>query len=533
MNVPDHCETKGHLDEPSVKGEGRTFLLLWGEGTRLEISKGATVELLRSVIETGYLDSLEYIHVLSGATTLTGLPENITRLSRLTQLRIESSGFSNWGSVYPLSGLTELLILSKAEGALPEGIASLNGLEKLEIKAKKITALPGDLHALHGLRHAVVPKALEAELSAHVTHMPHLLFRRANFPRPDWMELGAGWSTEGLDNLIGSGLIDEIESLTLHAKSELTQLPENLGQLTRLKCFENKSAAFEGWNGLYPLLPQLKTLVLSGKAAGEMPDGISKLSSLESVQFKSKGITRLPADLPELPLLTISGLTVHGGLKDQLPHIEAEFDAHALTRILGRFESWLAQHTPDYLEKLAPGLSDDEISEVEGEYGVSLPAAARALYRWRNGDPSEDGRFVFTRIFMTLEAAAKTWKMLSEMNRAEEWAVDGVQPPSTWSESWWPLFRWPNGFHLCIDLTGTYKGRRGQIIAVWMKDSDRNILAPNLPSWLEGFVWGLEEGQMEKGAAGDIGWIGHRPPVGFVQRVTRGYPKKKKRNHAP
>jgi cell wall assembly regulator SMI1 len=167
----------------------------------------------------------------------------------------------------------------------------------------------------------------------------------------------------------------------------------------------------------------------------------------------------------------------------------------SMADVLARFESWLQEHAPDYMESLAPGLAEARIDEIGAKLGFELPEPVRTLYRWRDGDPEEDGRLLFSRIFMPLESAIEQHRMLTEMLEVGEWADDsGRQAPSIWSPEWFPVFTWDNGFHLCVDMGGAYGGRPGQVVEVWLKDEDRSIVAPDLTSWLDAQVSSLEAG---------------------------------------
>lgn len=59
------------------------------------------------------------------------------------------------------------------------------------------------------------------------------------------------------------------------------------------------------------------------------------------------------------------------------------------TRALGRFEAALAEHAPQALSALQPGLSEEQIREIESRYRLRLTDEIRALYRWRNGSPPD------------------------------------------------------------------------------------------------------------------------------------------------
>lgn len=56
---------------------------------------------------------------------------------------------------------------------------------------------------------------------------------------------------------------------------------------------------------------------------------------------------------------------------------------------LSRFEDALRVHAPEILAALQPGLSNDQIRELESRYRIRLSEDLRALYRWRNGSLAE------------------------------------------------------------------------------------------------------------------------------------------------
>lgn len=171
-----------------------------------------------------------------------------------------------------------------------------------------------------------------------------------------------------------------------------------------------------------------------------------------------------------------------------------------MEQALPKFESWLRRVRPNYLAQLRPGRV--EFDSATEALGRPLPPELRALYAWRDGDPSGDGCLVPWRVFRSLDEAVARWRQLSAMADAGEWAERGVQPPGVWSRKWFPVLGWDNGRELCVDLEGSYRGPAGRVIEVWLKDRDRDVVAPDLGAWVDVLATFLDIGYQESG--GDI-----------------------------
>lgn len=65
------------------------------------------------------------------------------------------------------------------------------------------------------------------------------------------------------------------------------------------------------------------------------------------------------------------------------------FAAMANAGIIKRFEGWLRAHAPEALATMNPGLDAAGLRSFEAALGVALPRAARALFRWRDGQDSD------------------------------------------------------------------------------------------------------------------------------------------------
>jgi hypothetical protein len=101
-------------------------------------------------------------------------------------------------------------------------------------------------------------------------------------------------------------------------------------------------------------------------------------------------------------------------------------DIHIMLR---HFESALAEHAPDVLAALHPGLSDDDIRAIEVQYWVRLSDDMRALYGWRDGSPPDSRiELIPGHRFVPLEEALEQ----RERQRRELSTQPVVQRIATW-----------------------------------------------------------------------------------------------------
>jgi len=90
------------------------------------------------------------------------------------------------------------------------------------------------------------------------------------------------------------------------------------------------------------------------------------------------------------------------------PHtLPAIVDEDLLT-VLSDLEVTLREHAPTVAESLQPGLSNQEIMELEETYGFQLTDELRALYKWHNGTSSETViDFIPGHRFLSLDEAVR------------------------------------------------------------------------------------------------------------------------------
>jgi cell wall assembly regulator SMI1 len=120
------------------------------------------------------------------------------------------------------------------------------------------------------------------------------------------------------------------------------------------------------------------------------------------------------------------------------PHSMPDVVDADLDSALRRFESALGQHAPDVLAALQPGLSHEQICEIEAKYRLWLSDDMRTLYLWRNGSVQADRvELIPGHSFISLEDAAELRYGLRQqlstqplMQRLAYWVLAGHR--TTW-----------------------------------------------------------------------------------------------------
>jgi cell wall assembly regulator SMI1 len=160
--------------------------------------------------------------------------------------------------------------------------------------------------------------------------------------------------------------------------------------------------------------------------------------------------------------------------------------------LIGRMDRWLAANRPDYYALLQPGAIDAELDAFEDQFALKLPAAIRALYRWRSGqDPGSSKPLQMNRTFSTLEEVRSTKAELDSMIGFD------FDDPAYWRRGWVPFLHNGAGSHLCLDMAGEDGGQPGQLVGFWKRDEDRPVEFPSVEAWLADLVASMEDGSLE------------------------------------
>jgi cell wall assembly regulator SMI1 len=162
--------------------------------------------------------------------------------------------------------------------------------------------------------------------------------------------------------------------------------------------------------------------------------------------------------------------------------------ATPITDLIKRLDKWLHENRPDYYAQLLPGATDQEIAELEQSLGLAIPPALASLLQWKNGQTT-DTKLVDNWSLLSCASIIDCWQSLTE------WQEDGsFEVENWWSRDWIPFLYDHSGNNCCIDATGHFSGKAGQILYYWHDDNSRKVTHENFDKWLETIVLAMEKG---------------------------------------
>ncbi|RBL88218.1 leucine-rich repeat domain-containing protein [Chitinophaga flava] len=229
-----------------------------------------------------------------------------------------NSGLDHATVITELSALPHLkgLGMTKTEmEVLPDSIGTLQELEALEVTGNKLKALPDSIGQLKNLRilnlrtnrFTTFPKNLVGlhqleQLSFRFNEIKTLPKDLSEFPRLQILDL----SSNGITAL-PPAIKDLTQLKELHIKyNKLTSLPEELGSLQELEVVAlngNEKLDVDQAIRVLANCKKLRKLRLKGMAMKTLPDSITLLENLESIDLESNGIKELPPVLGQLKKL--------------------------------------------------------------------------------------------------------------------------------------------------------------------------------------------------------------------------------------
>lgn len=182
---------------------------------------------------------------------------------------------------------------------------------------------------------------------------------------------------------------------------------------------------------------------------------------------------------------------------------------------LSIIENWLREHQPAILAAMRPGVSDDELNELERTVGHRLPADVRAFYRWRGGITQQAMDEAQLPGFHQIDQRQLPLKEIA--SEYEQQCAQGQNSATDrsivhWNAAWISLFK--SSSYIAVDVNGIWTGNQGQMLKVF-PDKSPTILAPSLASWLSAHVESLSTGLFN--------FFGSRFPPGYPFKTPDGY----------
>lgn len=146
---------------------------------------------------------------------------------------------------------------------------------------------------------------------------------------------------------------------------------------------------------------------------------------------------------------------------------------------LSQLDNHLREKRPEYYAALQPPLTGEEIAALEKKYDITLPEDVKQLYKWKNGQGDSYEAFVNNSMFVPLEQALAAREELTAMIgydfEIENW----------WNAHWLPIFDNGGGSSICYDMGGVFTGKKGQLVEYWNEDNDRNVICPDLLTFIK------------------------------------------------
>ena len=167
-------------------------------------------------------------------------------------------------------------------------------------------------------------------------------------------------------------------------------------------------------------------------------------------------------------------------------------------------KAWYAEHLPEVLGSLNPGISERALSEfedeLEREVGRRLPQSLRDVYLQNNGQDRTTvcGTF-FGLEFLSLEEVRRNWRDWCDIAR-EPFYAEMIEFSTFYPKraiqhkyactGWIPFAHDGGGNHLGTDVSPEPAGKVGQIINFGPDEDNKFVIAPSFEAFL---AWQLEQ----------------------------------------
>ena len=165
---------------------------------------------------------------------------------------------------------------------------------------------------------------------------------------------------------------------------------------------------------------------------------------------------------------------------------------------------WYAEHLPEVLESLNPGVSEQALNgfedELKREVGQRLPQSLRDIYLQNDGQDRKTMYGIFFGLeFLSLENLIDNWNVWRDV-ASDSFYADMIDFSTFYPEEaikhkyacagWFPFSVDGGGNHLGIDLSPGPQGKIGQVINFGADEENKVVVATSFEAFL---AWQLAQ----------------------------------------
>ena len=369
----------------------------------------------------GDLHKLTALYV--GGNPLGMLPQSLSRLGRLTTLGASTTNLSEVpGWLSDLPRLKSLNLAYNRIGALPDHLSGLTRLEQLHVYGCQLTELPDWIGRLSRLTWLDISENSLTRLPDSCAGLDRLeglsLYDNPLETPPDWIP-----ALPSLTDLhIGvhaSGLLPRICRMKRLRRLQilddaLTEIPDAISGLGRLESLDIRAKDLRALPDSLARLTRLMQLNLFDTQISEMPAWIGGLKRLQLLQFSGNKLTSLPDSLAGLGRL--HWLAVNRNPLESLP--EAIRDLGRLTTLLA-YDAELTD-VPEWIGELT-GLTR---LDLDRNQLAELPSSLSRLVHLQELNVSHNALGEVPETLRGLRCMEKLWLNDNGIRSLPEWLVE-------------------------------------------------------------------------------------------------------------
>jgi cell wall assembly regulator SMI1 len=156
-------------------------------------------------------------------------------------------------------------------------------------------------------------------------------------------------------------------------------------------------------------------------------------------------------------------------------------------------EKHLEAHEPEVLSDLNPPATDADITTLQAELGLRLPADFIACLQIHDGQQGRSAWLFDGHEFLSSSKILRDWRTLNTLMEDGDFDGDQAKPDAGvrgdwWSPQWVPFTANGGGDHFCLDLAPASGGQYGQIIKYSGELPGRRLQAPSFSDWFDRFL---------------------------------------------